>query len=514
MKTPVFSLLLTATLAAAAHAEVKLPALISDNMVLQQDLPANVWGWADAGEKVSVKFGGKSAEATADAKGKWSVKLAGLASGATGEMTVAGTNTLTIKNVAVGEVWVCSGQSNMEFVVSRGMNAVEEISGADFPMIRHFNVARAAKGEPQDNCAGKWDVCSPQTVAGFTAVGYFFGRQLHKNLKVPVGLIHSSWGGTAAELWTPWPVLSGDPDFKSITGAWEKTVNDYPAAKARYDAEMEVWSEAEKKAKVAGTPPPAPPRAPKGGDVVGSPSSLYNGMIAPLVPYTIRGVTWYQGESNAGNATLYRKLFPVMIQSWRAAWQEPDSAFLFVQLANYMQRHDEPTDTNWARLREAQTRALALPHTGMALAIDVGDAKDIHPKDKQTVGKRLALAAEATVYYRDTEYSGPMFGGAQMEGEKVRLTFRHGEGMKAAEGGKVKGFAIAGEDRKFVWADAEIAGDHVIISSPEVKAPASVRYAWADNPECNLINAAGLPASPFRTDDWPAGPAPVKPAVK
>ena len=514
MKTPALSLLVTAAFATAAQAVVKLPALISDNMVLQQDLPANVWGWADAGEKVSVKFGGKSAEATADAKGKWGVKLAGLASGATGELTVAGTNTLTIKNVAVGEVWVCSGQSNMEWTVRAAQNPEAEIAAANFPLIRHFAVAKSPQKEPQDDCKGKWEVCSPQTAAGFTAVGYFFGRQLHEKLKVPVGLIHSSWGGTPAEFWTPWPVLSGDPDLKSLTTAWEKIAGEYPAAKAKYDADMAAWSEAEKTAKEAGTPPPAKPKSPKGGDALGSPASLYNGMIAPLLPYTIRGATWYQGESNASNANQYRKLFPSMIQSWRQAWQLPEFPFLFVQLASYMQRHDEPTDTNWARLREAQTMALALPHTGMALAIDVGDAKDIHPKDKQTVGKRLALSAEATVYYRDMDYSGPMFGGAQLEGEKVRLTFRNGEGMKPSEGEKVKGFAIAGEDRKFVWADAEIAGDHVIVSSPGVKAPVSVRYAWADNPECNLVNAAGLPASPFRTDDWAMGPAPVEPAVK
>ena len=507
MKTPVLSLILTSALTSAAHAEVKLPAIISDHMVLQQDLPANVWGWADAGEKVNVKFADKTAEATADAKGKWSAKLTELAPGTIGEMTIAGTNTLTIKNVAVGEVWVCSGQSNMEFTVNGALNAKDEIAGANFPLLRHFTVLKTQLKEPQEDCKGKWEVCSPQTVAGFTAVGYFFGRQLQQNLKVPVGLIHSSWGGTAAEQWTPAPVLNADPDFKPMVAAWEKVVADYPAAKAKYDQDMLAWREAEKAAKDAGTTPPRQPNAPRGGDANGSPSGLYNGMIVPLLPYTIRGVTWYQGESNAGAAALYRKLFPTMIQSWRAAWHEPDAAFLFVQLANFMQRHDEPTDTNWARLREAQTMALELPHTGMALAIDVGDATDIHPKDKQTVGKRLALAAEATVYYRDVEYSGPMFGGAQMEGEKVRLTFRNAEGMKAADGGKIKGFAIAGADRKFVWADAEIAGDHVIISSPGVKAPASVRYAWADNPECNLINAAGLPASPFRTDDWPMGPA-------
>jgi sialate O-acetylesterase len=305
-------------------------------------------------------------------------------------------------------------------------------------------------------------------------------------------------------------VLQGTPEFKPITAAWEKTLADYPAAKAKYDEEMTAWTEAEKKAKESGATPPPKPKAPKGGDVFGSPSCLYNGMIAPLLPYTIRGFTWYQGEANAGNANLYRKLFPTMIQSWRTAWQEPEAPFLFVQLANFMQRQDSPTDTNWARIREAQTMALELPHTGMALAIDVGDARDIHPKDKQTVGKRLALSALATVYYQDVDYSGPMFSGAQVEGEKVRLTFRHSEGMKPAAGEKIVGFAIAGEDRKFVWANAEVSGDHIIVSSPGVKEPVAVRYAWADNPECNLINAAGLPAVPFRSDSWPIGPAPTK----
>ncbi len=512
MKIRSLTLLLTTVLAMPAFAAVKLPALISDNMVLQQDLPANVWGWADPGEKVTVKLGAKSAEATANEKGQWSVKLTELSPGPSGEMTVAGSNTLTVKNVAVGEVWVCSGQSNMEFAVRGGLNATEEISGADFPLIRHFTVDRAPSIEPREDCKGRWEICSPQSVGNFTAVGYFFGRQLFQKLKVPVGLIHSSWGGTKAELWTPWAILQADPDFKPITTTWEKALKDYPSAKEKYDSDMEVWREAEKKAKEAGEKPPAQPRLPSGGNPTGSPSSLFNGMIAPLLPYTIRGVTWYQGESNASNYTLYRKLFPVMIQSWREAWHLPEFPFLFVQLANYMQRQDEPTDTPWARLREAQTMALALPHTGMALAIDVGDAKDIHPRDKQTVGQRLALVAEATVYYRDVEHSGPMFGGAQIEGEKVRLTLRSAEGLKTTDGGKIKGFAIAGEDRKFVWADAAIAGDHVIVSSPEVKAPAAVRYAWADNPECNLINAAGLPTAPFRTDDWALGPAPVKPA--
>jgi sialate O-acetylesterase len=513
MKTPVLTLFFTAALTLATQAAVRLPALISDNMVLQQEVPANVWGWADPGEKVTVTFGDKSATATADAAGKWRVKLPELKSGAVGELTIAGTNTLTIKNVAVGEVWVCSGQSNMEFSVGSVMNATEEVSGADFPLIRHFAVTRSAKSEPQEDVKGKWEVCAPQTVKSFTAVGYFFGRELHRTMKVPVGLIHSSWGGTAAELWTAWPVLQSNEAFKPITAAWEKTVAEYPAAKAKYDEEMLAWTEAEKKAKEAGTTPPAKPKAPKGGDIFGSPSCLYNGMIAPLLPYTVRGFTWYQGEANAGNPNLYAKLFPTMIQSWRTAWNEPEAPFLFVQLANFMQRQDNPTDTNWARLREAQALALELPHTGMAVAIDVGEAKDIHPKDKQTVGKRLALSALATVYYRDFAYSGPMFSGAQAEDNRVRLTFRHSDGMKAANGDKIIGFSIAGEDRKFYWANAEISGDHIIVSSPEVKEPAAVRYAWADNPECNLVNAAGLPAGPFRTDTWPAGLVPVKAAA-
>ena len=512
MKAPLLSLLLTITLAAAAVAAVRLPALISDNMVLQQDLPANVWGWADPGEKVTVTFADKSTETTADAAGQWRVRLPVLTSGTVGELTVVGTNTLTVKNVAVGEVWVCSGQSNMEWSVRGAMNATEEISGGNFPLIRHFAVARAPHAEPQEDTKGQWEICTPQTVGNFTAVGYSFARELHRTMKVPVGLIHSSWGGTAAELWTPWPILQGDSDFKSITASWEKVVAEYPEAKAKYDAELATWTDAEKQAKEAGTPIPPKPKKPKGGDALDRPASLYNGMIAPLLPYTIRGFTWYQGESNASRAQQYRKLFPTMIQSWRAAWQQPEAPFLFVQLANFMQRRDEPSDTDWARLREAQTAALELPHTGMAVAIDVGDAKDIHPRDKQTVGKRLALSALATVYYRDFDFSGPMFGGAQIEGEKVRLTLRHSEGLKTADGGKVTGFAIAGDDRKFVWADAEISGDHVIVSSPEVKTPASVRYAWADNPACNLINAAGLPAAPFRTDTWPVGAAPVKPA--
>ena len=497
----------TALLGGTAIADVKLPAVISDNMVLQQETPATVWGWADAGEKVTVKFADKSAAAVADAKGKWSAKLDALTAGTTGDLTIAGNNTLTIKNVAVGEVWIASGQSNMEFRVATGKDAAEEAKAADFPMIRMFTVTKAAKTEPADDCVGKWEVCTPQTAPGFSAVGYFFARRLYQTLKQPIGIIHTSWGGTPAEFWTPKRTLAANPAFKPIFESWDRAVAAYPQAKEKYDKELADWKEATKTPPAPGTQPPPQPRLPRGGDAFGSPSCLYNGMIAPLIPYTIRGAIWYQGEANARSADLYKKLFPAMIRSWRQAWQIEDFPFLYVQLANFMQRHAEPIDTDWARLREAQLETLEVPHTGMAVTIDVGESKDIHPKNKQDVGLRLALWAEATVYYRDQEFSGPLPSGFQVEEGKARLTFRNGEEMKAADGGKIKGFAIAGEDRKFYWADAEIQGDHVVVSSPQVPKPVAVRYGWDDDPECNLINRTGLPASPFRTDDWPMGVA-------
>jgi sialate O-acetylesterase len=495
----------TALFTSAAQADVRLPAVISDHMVLQQETPATVWGWAEPGEKVTVKFADKTAEVAADPAGKWSVKLDDLKAGTVGELTVAGKNTLTVQDVAVGEVWICSGQSNMEWTVSGAKEAASEIAAAKFPLVRMFTVQKNSKAEPQEDLPGKWAVATPENAGAFSAVGYFFGRQLHQTLQQPIGLIHTSWGGTAAELWTPKPVLAADPDFKAAFDAWDQKVAAYPKAKEAFDAALAKWKEDDKAARDAGKQPPPPPRQPPGGDSVGSPGSLYNGMIAPLTPYTIRGAIWYQGESNAGNARLYRKLFPTMILSWRRAWNS-EFPFLFVQLANFNARHLPPTgqpeESSWAELREAQAMTLEIPRTGMAVAIDLGEAENIHPKNKQEVGRRLALVAEATVYYRDHEFSGPLFAGAQTEDGKIRLSFRNSQGLKASDGGKLKGFAIAGEDKKFVWADAAIEGDHVIVSSPAVKEPFAVRYAWGDNPECNLINETGLPASPFRTDEW------------
>jgi sialate O-acetylesterase len=366
-----------------------------------------------------------------------------------------------------------------------------------------FTVTKNAQGTPQEDCTGKWEVCAPETVGHFSAVGYFFARHLEQNLQVPIGIIHTSWGGTPAEHWTPTDVLAADPDYAGRFKSWEATKANYPKAKAAYDEAMAKWKTESEAAKAAGKPVPPAPRAPQGNTDFGSPGCLYNGMIAPLLPYTIRGAIWYQGEANAGNFVGYQKLFPLMIQTWRERWGIGEFPFLFVQLANFRQRFDQPTDSQWAGLREAQLRTLDVPHTGMAVAIDIGDANDIHPKNKQEVGRRLALNALATVYFKDIDYSGPLPSGAQGEEGKVRITFRYAEGLKTTDGGKPKGFAIAGEDKKFHWAEAEIQGDHVLLQSPDVPKPIAARYGWADNPEVNLINGAGLPASPFRTDDWP-----------
>ncbi|HEX8312240.1 MAG TPA: sialate O-acetylesterase [Chthoniobacteraceae bacterium] len=496
-------LLLSSTVASA---DVRLPALISDHMVLQQESAATVWGWADPQEKVSVSFAGQKLDTAADPEGKWRVQFGALKAGTSGELVIAGTNTVTIRDVLVGEVWLGSGQSNMEWSVAASANPQEEIAAANYPQIRMFRVNRVPHLEPQSNCEGKWEVCTPKTAPRFSAVAYYFGRKLHQDLKVPVGLIHSSWGGTPAEYWTPASVLAAGPEFKPILESWERVKAAYPEAKAKYDAAMVTWKEAAEKAKAEGAKPPNGPHAPRGGDAEGAPGSLFNGMIAPLIPYGIQGVIWYQGESNASQAALYRKLFPTMIMSWRQLWGS-ELPFLFVQLANFNARNVAPTgqpeESQWAELREAQLMTLELPRTAMAVAIDIGEGGDIHPKNKQDVGRRLALAAEATVYFQEVESSGPLFSGSQIEEGKVRLSFRHAEGLKPATGDKLKGFAIAGEDQKFVWADAEIQGDHVVLSSAEVAKPVAVRYGWADNPEVNLVNEAGLPASPFRTDTWP-----------
>lgn len=485
--------------AASAMADVKLPAIFGDNMVLQRDAKVNIWGWAEPGEQVAVTVAGQKAAATAGADGKWSLQLEPLkVSREPVEFTVAGkSNTIALKNVLVGDVWIGSGQSNMTMGVNGCNNWRAEVAAATQPEIRLFDVPRVAAISPQSDVAARWVECSPKTVGPFSAALYFCGRELHRKLNVPIALVHSSWGGTPIEAWTSRAGYESNDQLKPILANWDNALS-------IYDARLKAAQATQPEAKL---PSPAGPNRP---------TCLYNAMIAPLVPLTVRGVAWYQGESNAGRADLYRVQMPVMIADWRKAFGQ-QFPFIMVQLANYKARAAQPTDSDWARLREAQSQtAAADPLTGIAVIIDVGDATNIHPTDKQTVGARLALQARKIAYgEKDLVADGPTFKSMKLEGEKVRVTFDNvGGGLEARQRTDVppfdgpvplRGFAIAGEDHKFVWAEARIDGGDVIVTSSEVAKPVAVRYGWADNPDCNLYNKEGLPASPFRTDDWAKG---------
>jgi sialate O-acetylesterase len=479
---------------------LKVPAIIGSNMVLQRDVPVPIWGFAPAGEQVSVKFQGQTKQATTDAGGKWMVKLDPLKPGEPSEMTIAGKTTVSLQNVLVGEVWLCSGQSNMEWTLRNSQHAEKFSAEAQYPSIRLFTVKKRNTDEPVSELEGKWVECTPEQALNFSAVGFHFGRELHQTLGVPVGLINSSWGGTPVEAWTARRFLEKDPEQRRLLDEYPKRLQEYNQRKAAFDKAMAEYNVLAARAKQEGTPAPQPPgNAPWFSP---GPAQLYNGMIAPLVTYAIKGAIWYQGESNAGNAIGYQRQFPAMIKNWREDWGY-DFPFLFVQLANFMDRKDQPEESAWAELREAQLMTLSLPKTGMAVIIDIGEAKDIHPKNKQDVGHRLALSAQKVAYNKDVVHSGPIFDSMKIDGDKVRLTFKHtGAGLGAKDGDTLKGFAVAGSDKKFAWADATIDGNTIVVSSKDVPNPVAVRYAWGNNPEANLYNKEGLPASPFRTDDW------------
>ncbi len=625
-------------------ATLRLAHVFSDHAVLQRERPLPVWGWARAGAQVAVALGDQKQTTMAAADGRWQVTFAALHAGGPALELSATSSTTTVKAVdlLVGEVWVCSGQSNMEFGVQGAINAAAEIASADFPTIRSLTVPKNSAAEPVTDCEATWVVCSPKTVANFSAVGYFFGRELAKTLAVPVGLIHSSWGGTPAQSWTSHAALAAEPAIAGYATSFDQTMAAYPAAKAKAEADallqkpalkrlddsgwektapeaaewkdmalpqnwektglkidgtvwflraVEVTADAAGKAQTLslgaiddqdttwwdgqkiggmtmwnelrvytipanlatvgrhviavrvvdtggdggfqGTPAEMTLIPVSGGATVSLagtwryriaeeipernensmgpgnpwlPTSLRNGMITPLIPYAIRGAIWYQGESNAGGAWQYRTLFPAMIRDWRAAWGQGDFPFLFVQLANFTTAPVNPGDSDWAELRDAQLHTLrTLPATGMASAIDIGQAEDIHPTNKQDVGLRLALWALNGTYAKARECSGPLYLNAQIKNDKIRVRFDHLGGGLIAKGGPLKQFAIAGDDHKWVWAEAVIDGDTVVVSSSAVGKPQAVRYAWANNPAgCNLYNKAGLPASPFRTDAWPA----------
>ena len=660
MMKRVLGLLLTmGLLASGIWANVTLPHIFSDSMVLQQQKPVPVWGKADPREAISVSFAGQTQNTIADAQGNWRVTLKAMKAqaGQSGQtLTVRGKNTVTFHDVLLGEVWICSGQSNMQVSVTTSNNAEQEIAAANYPQIRFFNVPNVIAVTPQTDCGGQWFVCSPSSVPGFSAVGFYFGRYLYQQMNVPIGLISTSWGGTVAEAWASAPALREKlPEFNaaldtlvqpnqadiaayttasqsfpaarqqglqqlyameddlttaqqtavinfddstwktmSLPGNWElkglpdvdgivwfrKTI-DVPASWAGKElvlhlgpidevdntwcngvlvggkgnmrkGDVSFWSvpreyhvpgnlvKAGKNviairvfdasgqgglwgmaantmyAELAGGSDATRislagdwryflalrlPNAPPNPTDPNRPSVLYNAMINPLIPYGMRGAIWYQGESNADRPQQYQTLLPTMITDWRSRWHEGNFPFLIVQLANFMARIDQPVQSGWAELREAQALTAArLPKTGLALAIDIGDANNIHPADKQDVGLRLGLAARAIAYDEKVAYSGPVFNNMRVKDGAAELTFRQTNGGLVAKGGTLKGFAICGADKNFVWAQAKIEGNRVIVRADGVTHPVAVRYGWANNPDCNLYNGAGLPAVPFRTD--------------
>jgi len=641
-------------LSVGLFSQLSLPTMFSNNMVLQQKAEAPVWGKAQPSSTVKIvpSWSKKQYSVMTDAKGNWKTTIATPSAGGPYDITISATESITLSNVMIGEVWICSGQSNMEMPLAGWgkINDYErEIAAANYPNIRLLQVEKATSSYPLEDvevASGGWQECSPSTIPNFSATAYFFGRDLYQSMHIPIGLIHTSWGGTLAEAWTSSESLKMMPDFReragefaqlprdkeeqkdffmkkfeewnddvnsrdfgfhnnevvaakstfpdsdwitvSLPGQWEnnglpefdgiawyrKTIdipenwegNDLTLSLGAVDDNEVTWFNGEIIGSTDGAGIPRKYLIPaakvkKGKAIIAlrvldtgglggfagketdlyiapvgketlrenlnegwkfktsvnlndvgaqpqnnidsphNPSTLYNAMIAPIVPYSIKGAIWYQGESNAGRAYQYRRLFPLMINDWRAKWGYA-FPFYFVQLANFMQQKEEPGESSWAELREAQLQTLHLHNTGMAVIIDIGDAVDIHPKNKQDVGTRLALQAREKTYGEMITGTGPLYHSYAIENGKIRISFAPSQSGLVSRGGALKGFSIAGPDKKFVQAAAVIEGDQVVVSSPDVPFPLAVRYAWADNPLCNLTNEAALPASPFRTDDW------------
>lgn len=548
------------------QANVTLPAIFGDHMVLQQSVKLPVWGKAEPGEKITVTIGSRTGSTTADAAGKWRVDLDPLEDSTQPvTMTIAGKNTITFSDVLVGDVWVCSGQSNMEFGIAVESHAAQELPKANNPLIRIFLVGfnwayvpleDVGSGSPDKPLVGHWVLCTPESLTklggwgGFSAAGYYFGKEVQAATKKPVGLIESAFGGKPIQAFISLEALKGDSTLNSYAAQHEKELADSPALKAAatagradYNAKMKAWNdqhgaafkqaldewtqaEAAARAAHAPLPPrPKPPEAmpiplPDGNAKPDTATHLFNGMIHPIIPFGIKGVIWYQGEQNAAKPWDYDKLMAALIGDWRARWGLGDFSFLFVQLAAFQTPARQPVEKDgWAVIREMQLRTLKVPNTGMAVAIDIGEANDIHPRDKRDVGHRLALAARRVAYGEQIESSGPLYDRMQVEGDKIRIHLKHALGLKigahpqifpdvppAAAPAELPAFAIAGSDEKWVPAKAVIEGESVVVSSDQVKEPVAVRYGWAKNPACHLYNGANLPASPFRTDEWPLNP--------
>ena len=488
------TLLLTA---GSLLADVKLASPFTDHMVLQRELPVPVWGWADPGEQITVSFAGQKKTTTTAADGKWRIDLAALtASAESREFVIAGKNTLTLKDVLVGEVWLGSGQSNMDFTVSKKVksfagviNEEQEIAAANYPLIRMFTGAAAKAYEPRDTVGGVWKVCSPETVPAFSAVGYFFARELQKELKIPVGIVTLAFGASCAHAWIRRDAMLGDPAFKAVLDRFDEQVKGYTPPSA---AELAQRSEAAAKAKAEGKRAPRSPSSPVQDQH--NPTVMFNGMIAPVIPYAIRGVLWYQGES----ITAPKELFPLwndlLVTDWRKLWGR-ELPFYAVQLAALDNASNSP------QVREWQSEILKLPNTALAVTIDIGDQKDVHPHNKAPLGDRLARIALANVYGRKIEFSGPQVADTTLETGAVRIKFSHCEGGLVARDGALKTFEVAGTDGKYFAAEARIDGAAIVLRSREVALPVAARYAWSNYPEgANLFNAAGLPAAPFRTN--------------
>jgi len=455
-----------------------------------------VWGKADPGEKVTVKFGGQTVSTTTTADGKWIVRLKPMGANSTPqELTISGANTVTLDDILVGEVWLCSGQSNMEWPLAKSTNGSTRAANINEPLIRLFEVGSAPSAAPLPTVKGNWAPCDARNAAAFSAVGYYFGRDLQKALNVPVGLIGSYVGGTAAEKWISEPSLLSHPNLKSLIDRQKRAEQEYDPDKARtvYQEALAKHEKAAAAAKASGRKTPRPP-AMAGNPRGRGPSCLYNGMIAPLQPYAIRGVIWYQGESNRGNPAQYADLFPALIKDWRSAWKQGDFPFLFVQLP--------PFNAIPPELREIQCNTWKkTPNTGMIVITDHGSASNIHPPEKEPVGQRLALAARAVAYGEKIVSSGPVYRSVEIQGDKAIVHFDHvGSGLTHPGNGPLMGFTIAGADGKFGPADAVIRGGTVEVSSASISKPVAVRYGWANAPEVDLFNREGLPAVPFRSD--------------
>jgi sialate O-acetylesterase len=500
MKLKVFMLSLL-VITVAAKAAVKPGSLFSNDAILQRGVAVPVWGTAGEGEKVSVEFAGQKVETVAS-NGKWMVKLKPLKAGGPYTMVIKGENVITLTNILVGEVWVCSGQSNMERQLGpRG--GQKPIIGwekakdeANYPEIRQYHVRQNPSAVPVEDANSKWVICTPETAKDFTAVGFFFARDLHQKLKVPVGLLFSAVGGTPAENWTSAEALAATPELKRVVTSYEQAINQYPASLVKYQQEetalLAKYSADSAQAKQENKPLPRKPTAPRDPKKSGSAGGLYNGMIRPLQPFAIKGVIWYQGEANNSSAKVYQTLFPVMITDWRKAWAQGEFPFLFVQIAPFKGMGPE--------IREAQLfTSQRTPNTAMAVTTDCGDSADIHPSNKQPVGERLALAAKVLAYGEKIEYAGPVYNSLTVKDNQAILTFTHAKTLVAKEG-DLKGFVIAGEDKVFVPATAVIKGKTIVVTAPGIIKPVAVRYAWSNVPDVNLYNEAGLPASPFRTD--------------